>query len=116
YSLLANIFIGLLSFLLAFPLFILVYYRLPDLEWPYHSDKLLIFFLIAVLLLLMVRSYKFIIITGVIATIGWLWYGTVTGKYGFNEFYQDGRAMIYSMKSSDEKEFVFTGTRSLSTD
>jgi hypothetical protein len=75
-SFVLNVFIGLLSLALAFPLFILVYYRLPDLEWPFHADKLLIFSVIAGSLLLMVRSFKYIIITGVIATVGWLWYGT----------------------------------------
>lgn len=112
-----NMLVGLLSLLLAIPLFILAYHRLPDLDWPYHSDKVLVFFLIAILLLLMVRSFKFIIVTGVVATIGWLWYGTLAGKYGFEEFYEDGKAMIYGMQnSSQQKEFVFNGTRSLSTD
>ena len=52
YSLFANVLVGILSFLLAFPLFILVYYRLPDLEWPYHTDKILVFFMISVLLVI----------------------------------------------------------------
>ena len=37
-------------------------------------------------------------VTCAVATVGWLWYGTITGKYGFQEFYQDGKAMIYGMK------------------
>jgi len=115
-SLFTNVLVGALSFLLAFPLFILVYYRLPDLEWPYHTDKILIFFVIATLLLLLVRSFKFIIITAVVATIGWLWYGTVTGRYGFNELYKDGRAMLYGLKNDKKDGFVFTGSRALGTD
>jgi hypothetical protein len=116
-SLFTNVLLGILSFVLAFPLFILVYYRFPDLEWPYHTDRILIFFVIAVLLLLLVRSFKFIIITAVVATIGWLWYGTVTGKYGFNELYKDGKAMLYGFKSDPQKNgFVFTGSRALGTD
>jgi hypothetical protein len=117
FSSFSNILVGFLSFLFAIPLFILAYHRLPDLDWPYHSDKILAFFVIAVLLLLMVRSFKFVIITGIIAVVGWLWYGTVAGQYGFKEFYQDGKAMIYGMQTgSNAKEFVFTGSRSLSTD
>jgi hypothetical protein len=116
-SLFTNVLVGILSFLLAFPLFILVYYRLPDLEWPYHTDRILVFFVIAVLLLLLVRSFKFIIITAVVATIGWLWYGTVAGRYGFNELYKDGKAMLYGLKSDSQKDgFVFTGSRALGTD
>ena len=111
-----NVLVGLLSFMLAFPLFILTYHRLPDLQWPYHTDKILIFFVIAVLLLLMVRSFKFIIITGVIAIVGWLWYGTVTGQYGFKELYQDGKVVLYGMQNNSDNKVVFTGTRSLGTD
>ena len=47
-SFFANVLVGILSFFLAFPLFILVYYRLPNLEWPYHTDKILVFFVIAI--------------------------------------------------------------------
>src|SRR6478736_4668135 len=115
-SLFTNVLFGIFSFFLAFPLFILAYYRFPDLEWPYHTDRILIFFVIAVLLLLLVRSFKFIIITAVVATIGWLWYGTVAGKYGFSELYKDGRAMIYGLKNDPKDGFVFTGSRALGTD
>jgi hypothetical protein len=108
--------IGFLSFILAFPLFIFLYHHLPDLEWPYHSDKILVFFLISVALLLMVRSFKFVIITGVVAVIGWLWLGTVNGQYGFRELYQDGRSVLYGLKNSSDQQVVFTGTRSLTTD
>jgi len=85
-------------------------------EWPYHVDKLIVFSLIALLLLLMVRSFKYVIITGVFATIGWLWYGTVAGQYGFKELYQDGRTMLYGLQNDSEKNIVFTGTRALGTD
>lgn len=117
FSFFANILIGLLSFILAFPLFILVYYRLPDLEWPYHTDKIMIFFIISVLLLLIVRSFKFVIITAVAAVVGWLWYGTVTGQYGFEELYRDGKNVVSGLKNEPvQKDLVFTGTRSLGTD
>ncbi len=117
FSLFADIFVGILSFLLAFPLFILVYYRLPDLSWPYHTDKLAVFFVISVLLLLLVRSFKFVIVTGIVAIIGWLWYGTVNGQYGFQELYRDGKNVLSGLKNEPpNKDLVFTGTRSLGTD
>jgi hypothetical protein len=117
YSIFLNVFFGILSFLLAFPLFILIYYRLPDLQWPYHTDRILVFFVIAILLLLLVRSFKFIMVTAVVAVVGWLWYGTVTGQYGFKQLYQDGKNVLSGLKDEPaSKEFVFTGTRSLGTD
>ncbi|MFI5188143.1 MAG: hypothetical protein ACHQF0_15535 [Chitinophagales bacterium] len=117
YSFFANVLVGMLSFLLAFPLFILVYYRLPDLEWPYHTDKIMVFFFISVLLLILVRSFKFVIIVAVAAVVGWLWYGTVTGQYGFEELYRDGKNVLSGLKGEPaNKDLVFTGTRSLGTD
>src|SRR5215467_3417534 len=116
-SLFTNVLVGILSFFLAFPLFILVYYRLPDLEWPYHTDRIAVFFVIAVLLLVLVRSFKFVIVTAVIAVVGWLWYGTVTGRYGFEELYRDGKNVLSGLKDEPTaKNLVFTGTRSLGTD
>ena len=117
YSILTNVLVGILSFILAFPLFILVYYRLPDLEWPYHIDKIIVFFVISMLLLLVVRSFKFVIITAVVAVIGWLWYGTVTGQYGFKELYRDSKNVLAGLQNEPiSKNLVFTGSRSLGTD
>src|SRR5215467_12050832 len=116
-SLFTNVLVGILSFFLAFPLFILVYYRLPDLEWPYHTDKIAVFFIISMLLLLVVRSFKFVIITAVVAVIGWLWYGTVIGQYGFKELYRDSKNVLAGLQNEPvSKNLVFTGSRSLGTD
>ena len=115
-SILKNIFFGILSLILAIPLFIFIYHWLPDLQWFYHSDKIVFFLLIVFLLLLMMRSFKFVLVTAVIAIIGWLWYGSVTGRYGFKELYQDGKVVLYAMQNNSNNKVVFTGTRSLGTD
>lgn len=115
-SLTSHILVGLMSFTLALPIFILLYRFLPDFQWPYNTDKVLIFFLIAVLLLLMVRSYKIVIAAIVLAMISGLSYGTITNQYGFKDFIEDGKAVFLSIKKEDKNDFVFTGTRSLTTD
>jgi hypothetical protein len=115
-SAIKNIFFGIVSLILTIPLFIFVYHWLPDFQWPLHSEKILAFILIAILLLLMFRSFKFILITAVFAIIGWLWYGSLTGRYGFKELYQDGKVVLYAMQNNSNTKVVFTGTRSLGTD
>lgn len=115
-SYLKNIFFGILSFILAFPLFIFIYHWLPQLDWPYRTDKILAFLLIALLLLFIIRSFKFIAITAVISIVGWLWYGSVSGRYGFKELYEDSRVVLYAMQNNSNSKVVFTGTRSLGTD
>src|SRR5258706_15666768 len=77
---------------------------------------MLAFLLIAILLFFIFRSFKFLIITAVIAIVGWLWYGSLTGRYGFKEIYQDGKVVLYAMQNNSNTKVVFTGTRSLGTD
>lgn len=115
---LLSIFTGVLSFLLALPLFILAYPSIPELEWPYHSDKLLVFFLIAVALLLIAQSFRYLIVGAVFMLLLWLTYGTFTNKYGFEKFFNDSKTVLYGLKNIDQANthVVFTGTRSLSTD
>ena len=115
-SLTSHVLVGLLSFTLALPIFILLYRFLPDFQWPYNTDKVLIFFLIAVLLLMMVRSYKIVIGAIVLAMVSGLSYGTITNQYGFKDIMEDGKAVFYSIQKDDKNDFVFTGTRSLTTD
>jgi hypothetical protein len=115
-SILKKMFFALLSLVITIPLFIFVYHWLPDLQWSYKMDKFLAFLLIAVLLYLVFRSYKFLIITAVVAVVGFLWYGSLTGRYGFKELYQDGKVVIYAMQNNSNTKVVFTGTRSLGTD
>jgi len=115
-SLLKHAFFGIVSFVLAFPLFIFTYHWLPDLQWPFHSDKIFALLLIVILLLLIMRSFKFIVVTAIIAIVGWLWYGSVSGRYGFKELYQDGKVVLYAMQNNSNNKVVFTGIRSLGTD
>jgi hypothetical protein len=115
-SILKTILFAILSFVLTIPLFIFIYHRLPDLQWSHNTDKMLAFLLIAILLFFIFRSFKFLIITAVVAIVGWLWYGSLTGRYGFKELYQDGKVVLYAMQNNSNTKVVFTGTRSLGTD
>ena len=115
-AIIKTILFAILSFLLTIPLFIFIYHWLPDLQWSYKTDKMLAFLFIALLLFFIFRSFKFLIITAVVAIVGWLWFGSVSGRYGFKELYQDGKVVLYAMQNNSNSKVVFTGTRSLGTD
>lgn len=102
-----DLLIGFLSFFLAFPLFIIAHKRLPELEWNYNLDRILLFVVIILLLLLILRLFRFIIILGLVASLGWLAYGSMTDKYGFSDLYRDYRAMIYTMKDDPNPVAIF---------
>jgi hypothetical protein len=114
-SSLTNILVGIFSFLLAFPLFILCYRRLPDLQWPYGSDKLLYFFVIAVLLVFLIRSFRLLLIIVFGTGLAWLGYGTVSHQYGFRELYEDSRSVLSNIQSGAE-QINYSGSRSLPYD
>jgi Gamma-aminobutyrate permease and related permeases len=101
----ANLLIGVLCILLALPLFIILHKQLPDPDWPYSSDRIILFILVVLVLLLILRVFRILIIVGLVAAIGLLAYGTYKGRYGFNDLALDYRAMLYTMKDDP----VFSG-------
>jgi len=115
-AIIKTILFAILSFTLTIPLFIFIYHWLPDLQWSFKADKMLAFLFIAILLFFIFRSFKFLIITAVVAIVGWLWFGSISGRYGFKELYQDGKVVLYAMQNNSNTKVVFTGTRSLGTD
>lgn len=93
-----DILIGFLSFFLAFPIFIIIHKQIPDPDWNFNIDRLLLFASIILLCLIVLRLFQFIVILGVTAAIGWLSYGSLMNKYGFETLFRDYRAMVYSIK------------------
>lgn len=113
HSVLSGIMVGLLSFILAFPLFILAHRELPDLNWPFHLDRILIFIILSLLLILFLRLFRPIIMIGFIVVIMWLGYGSLMGRYGFKDVYKDYRALLYRMNNDPHQAkitFVNTST------
>lgn len=90
--------IGFLSLLIAFPLFIFVHKQFPDYNWPFHTDRILMFFVILVFALLMLQLFRPIIILCFMAAIAWLTFGSLSGNYGFAKLFTDYKAMMYAFK------------------
>ena len=90
--------IGFLSLLIAFPLFIFVHKQFPDYGWPFHTDRILMFFVILVFALLMLQLFRPVIFLCFIAALAWLSFGSFTGNYGFESLFTDYKAMMYTFK------------------
>ena len=50
--------VGFLSLFIAFPIFILLHKRIPDYEWPIHSDRILLFLLVVAFVLLLLSVFR----------------------------------------------------------
>jgi Ca2+/Na+ antiporter len=104
HSAVGDVLVGFLGLLLAVPVFILAHHQLPDLDLPYHIDRIVLFGILIVLLLLVLRMFRTVITIAFVGVILWLSYGSYTGKYGFSEVYKDGRAFIFSLQHDMNEE------------
>jgi Ca2+/Na+ antiporter len=110
HSSVGDVLVGFLGLLLAVPLFIMAHHQLPDIDLPFHLDRIILFIVLIALLFLVLRLFRTIITIGFIAVIAWLGYGTYTGKYGFSEVYKDRRAFIFSLQHDlNEEKLSITG-------
>jgi hypothetical protein len=99
-----DILVGFLSFLVSIPLFMIAHRNLPEMAWPVHLDRILLFIVIISVLLLILRLFKPVITVTFIIALGWLAYGSITGNYGFENLYRDTRAMVYSLRDNTNAE------------
>jgi len=99
-----DILTGFLGFLLAIPLFFFAHRQLPALDLPFRIDRILLFIVLIVLLMLVLRLFKTVIAIGFFAVLIWLGYGTYTGGYGFADLYKDARAFIYTFQNDPNIE------------
>lgn len=101
----------LVSFLMAFPLFILAHRKLPDFDWPYQLDRILLFTCIIFLLLVILRMFRVVVLVLTIGLLAWLGWGSVSGGYGFMELFRDYRAVIYSVENDPVPEGILLAGR-----
>lgn len=94
--------VGFLSLFIAFPIFILLHKQLPDYEWPIHSDRILLFVLVIVFVLLLLSLFRPIINFIFAGTLIILLYGTFTDTYGFKNLATDYKAMFSAIKYNSE--------------
>jgi hypothetical protein len=99
-----DIVVFLLNILIAIPTFLIVHHNLIELNWPFNSDRILIFIGILILIQLILRTLKTIIVICIFFYIATLIYGTLFGEYGFQRVFEDYRSMVFSMKEDPHPE------------
>jgi hypothetical protein len=92
-----NIIVSIVSKLLTIPLFIWTYRIIPNLNWPYFLDKILIYVIIFILLHIVLKYFKGVVLPLFILSIAFLTFGSIKNQYGFHQLYKDYEAMIYAI-------------------
>lgn len=99
-----NPIIRVLSIVIALPLFILLHRYIPDPDWAFHADRIILALLTLVIVLIIFHYFKGLVLIGFFATLIGLTYAQFTNRYCFEDLYEDYRAMLYSLKDSPHPE------------
>lgn len=91
----------LLSHLVALPGFIVIHRMLPDMNWAFQSDRILLFLLVVLLVELIYHWFKAAVFWMFVISFLLLGYGSFFGYYGFNDAFQDYKTLLFSSKKED---------------
>lgn len=101
--------IFILAWIVALPIFILLHKILPDPNWIFNIDRILILIGIAVLIIFLFKIFKKIILVLFGALILFLLYGTLSNNYGYINLYNDYRNLILTIiDDPDAKEIILS--------
>lgn len=98
--------VSFLSYFISIPVFIILHKILPDPDWKFHLDRILLFISTLLIIEMIFNSLKGILIIGFIVSLAWLTYGSFWGDYGFVGLFKDYKYMIYSMIDSPHPEEI----------
>jgi hypothetical protein len=98
--------VGFLSLFIAFPIFIVIHKQLPEYDWPIYLDRVLLFVLVIIFVLLLLSLFRPVINFIFIGALVLLLYGTFTDTYGFQNLASDYKTMFYAIKPGSEKENI----------
>jgi hypothetical protein len=101
-----SVIILIINLLISVPVFIIMHQNFIDPEWPFRIDRILLFIaLVTVLQLVLKRLQTPVIIVLGMYIVG-LFFGSISGNYGFNAVYEDYRALIYTMADSPNPQDI----------
>lgn len=101
-----EVIIFVLNILISIPTFIIAHQNLIELNWPLNIDRILLFIFILVAIQFLLRLLRTIIIVCIIIYLLILFYGTISGNYGFESIYEDYDSMIYTMSDNPHPQDI----------
>jgi len=91
------IIIFILNILITIPVFIIAHQNFIIVEWAHYIDRILLFLLILVAIQLLLRAMRRVTLISVLLYLLLLLFGTLSGRYNFQNVFEDYRSMIYTM-------------------
>lgn len=107
-----RILLSVVSHLILIPLFILAHRLLPDPNWPFHLDRILLLLMAVIGVELVIHRIQKIILTMVVLVFGLLTLGSITRTYGFHKLFEDYKNLIYSVSNTPNPQKLIISTLS----
>jgi len=100
--------INILSWIIVVPIFIILHKLLPNPDWIFNIDRVLIGVLSIGFIRLILHLFKSIVLIAFVISFAWFSYGSIWGDYGFGYLYKDYRALIYMMIDTPVPKYVIS--------
>lgn len=97
---------SIFSHLISIPVFIILHKLLPDPDWVFNSDRILLFIATLIVVEIIIQGMKGLVAIAMVISLVWLTYGSIWGNYGFVDIYKDYKYMIYAMIDSPHPEEI----------
>ena len=91
-----------LALLVTIPLFIILHKEIPNVDWIFNLDRILLAIGTFMVVFILFDSMRYLSIIGTFIAIALLSYGTITNKYGFIHVFDDYRNILTSLNNSDK--------------
>ena len=101
-----SIIIFLLNILIAIPVFIMIHRNIIDPNWAFQLDQILLFIIILFIIQYVLRAMRRITLLSVFFYLIVLFFGSIFGKYGFKNVYEDYYSMIYTMNDNPNPQDI----------
>ncbi len=99
--------VTIFSRLVAIPVFIFAHKSLPNPDWAFHLDRIILLIVVFGITELLIKLFRNFVIICMLVAIIYLTVGSITGKYGFTEMVRDYKTMVVSMyESPDPQKFI----------
>lgn len=100
------IIIFILNILITIPIFIIAHHNLITLDWANYVDRILLFLVILIAIQLILRAMRRVTLISVVLYLFLLLFGTLSGKYSFENVFEDYRSMIYTMNDDPNPQDI----------
>lgn len=95
-----SVIIFVLNILIAIPLFIIIHQNIIEIPSAHYIDRIIIAIILIIVIQLILRAMrKVTLISILIYCIALIW-GTLFGKYGFQNVFEDYQSIVYSMNNT----------------